>query len=978
MPKDNSTDPRKSFVPLLLPWLLGAAMFVVYFFTLNRWLTLVNIGSVAQVAGYIWQPQLFNPLLYLATLPFHWLAPANIPLALNIFSAGCAALVLVLLARCVALLPQDRTEPQRQREKSDFGFLTGWQSYFPPLLAVLMLGLQLTFWKHATSFTSESFDLLLFATIVWLLLEYRLDEKEWRLTAAVLAYGAGIAEDWAFVGFFPLFLTAIIWIKKLEFFSVRFLIRLVLLGLAGLSLLLLLPLVAKFTTEFKFSIWDALKPNIRLDWQVIKSIKHGDVRIHLALASLATLLPLLLMSIRWASGYGDSSRMGSALASTMVHVFHAAVFSVGVWVMFDPQFSPQQLLNTPSLTLNFFAALSIGYCCGYSLLIFGRKPAPTRRDPNPLPIFPRSIMWLCPIIIGAVFVCAAVCVTTLVYKNRPIIRQINSDTLLKFAQFTTENLPKKDAIVLSDSDTPGQDQPLRTILIQAALDRENRADTSVVLDTVALNWAPYHAHVHRQHPTKFPLTVKPNEANGIPPLKILLLLDSLATSNTLCYLHPSYGYFFEKFYQEPHGLAYPLKKISEKTILPPPLEKSLIAENEKFWNQVVAELDPAIQKALVLPDPTAPKNPLDWLLMHLHPAPELDQNAILAGMLCSRSLNDWGVQLQRAGDLDSAAKRFQQARRFNPDNIAADINLAFNETLRTKTPLEIYPERVNADQFGKYRNWNAVVTANGPFDEISYNFVAGSQFMQNGLFRQAASQFVRVRQLVPENLDTRFQLAQIYLLNHLPDVALEALHDPLTRPEKFGLNENNSTGLNILAAAMHFQKNETAEGIRYVDTEVSRHPNDEILLTAATQAYFTRGLFTNALQIIDRKLARSPDDVTWLFGKGYASIQIGSYHDSIKAMSRILQLQTNNDSARFNRALAYFKSEQLEPARADYAALQATYTNNFPVAYGLAEIAWQKKENAEALRNYQIYLANAPTNTPEFSSVAERVKSLQR
>ena len=145
MPNDNQTDPRKSFVPILLPWLLGAAMFAVYFFTLNRWVTLLNLIPVAQVSGFMWYPQVYGPVTWLATLPFHLLSAAKIPLALNLFSAVCAALVLVLLARCVAILPQDRTEPQRQREKSDYSFLTGWQSYFPPVVAVLMLCNTLSF-----------------------------------------------------------------------------------------------------------------------------------------------------------------------------------------------------------------------------------------------------------------------------------------------------------------------------------------------------------------------------------------------------------------------------------------------------------------------------------------------------------------------------------------------------------------------------------------------------------------------------------------------------------------------------------------------------------------------------------------------------------------------------------------------------------------------------------------------------------------
>ena len=73
------------------------------------------------------------------------------------------------------------------------------------MLAVVVCGLQLTFWEHATNFTGEMFDLLLFAFVIWSLLEYRLDEREGRLYLAALVYGAGMAENWAMVGFFPVF-----------------------------------------------------------------------------------------------------------------------------------------------------------------------------------------------------------------------------------------------------------------------------------------------------------------------------------------------------------------------------------------------------------------------------------------------------------------------------------------------------------------------------------------------------------------------------------------------------------------------------------------------------------------------------------------------------------------------------------------------------------------------------------------------------
>ena len=112
MRNEANADPRENFVPRYLPWLLAAAALVVYLLTLNRWISPMNLGAVAKVCGWTWQQEVFNPLLYLATYPFRWLPAAEIPLALNLFSAVCAAATLGLLARSVAVLPQDRTEAQ--------------------------------------------------------------------------------------------------------------------------------------------------------------------------------------------------------------------------------------------------------------------------------------------------------------------------------------------------------------------------------------------------------------------------------------------------------------------------------------------------------------------------------------------------------------------------------------------------------------------------------------------------------------------------------------------------------------------------------------------------------------------------------------------------------------------------------------------------------------------------------------------------
>ena len=962
-----------------MPWLVALAMLAVYGLTLNHWVTLANILPVAKVSGFTWQPEFFSPLSFLFTYPFRWLPPAIIPLALNLFSAVCAAATLGLLARSVTLLPHDRTEAERVRERNDFAFLTTGSAWFPPVLAVTLLGLEFGFWQHATSFTEESLNLLIFAVVIWLLLEFRLDERMGRLYLATVIYGAGLTNNWALVAFLPVFVAAILWLRGLEFFNLRFLIRMTLCALAGMLFFLLLPTVGKLSGNFSLGFWEMLKPAWRLDWQIIKAIGSGNVRHNLIIMSATTFLPVLVMAIRWSANFGDNSRLGTALSNYMFHVVHAVVFTVCVWVMFDPPFSPGQLSQgTPALTMYYLSALGVGYYCGYYLLVFGKKAVPTRRNPHPMPALPGKFDLLSPVIYWCVYVAAVLAGGTLIYKNLVPIRALNDRTLRTYAQFMEQSLPPGGGILMSDTEGMGYGQQTRTLLMQAALARSGRTRNFLVLDTQSLNWAPYQRYLHKKFPQAWPQTVEEKDMGNVKPLAILGVLNSLAKSNTICYLNPSFGYYFELFYLEPHGLTYQFKTLPGDTLIPPPMSANLIGENQKFWDRFAQAELPRLEKALLPRLAWDINNKADWLLMHLHDQSVVNPNAQLVAGYYSRALDYWGVELQRAGQLPAAADCFTNAQRLNPDNIAAAVNFEFNQSLQTGTATAITPERISADQFGKYRNWNSVLNATGPFDEPSFVFANSALLAQGGLMRQAIAPFNRLRQLAPDNLPVRLWLAQLYLANRLPDRALEALHDPQTHPLRFFLAESNSTEFNLLTAAAHFQKNEAQRGAELFELEISRHPTNATLLTTATRVYFMSGLYTNALRVIDQRLAQTPNDPQWLFGRGYAQLQLGNYPQAITALTRVIILTTNNPTAQFNRALAYLKSDQLDLARADYVQLQNTYTNSFQVSYGLGEVAWRQHNTNEAIKNYQFYLATAPTNSAELKLIRDRLSQLPK
>jgi tetratricopeptide (TPR) repeat protein len=955
-----------------LPWLLAAAMLAVYCCTLNRWVSVFNYATVAKVSGWSWKPEITSPLLYLATYPFRWLPTAQIPVALDFFAAVCAALTLGLLARSVAILPQDRTDAQRARQSSEFSFLTIWSAWLPPVLAVLVCGLQLTFWEHATNFTGEMLDLLLFAFVIWSLLEFRLDRREWRLFLAAFVYGAGMAENGAMVGFFPVFIAAIVWIRGLAFFNARFLGLMALCGLAGISLYLLLPLLTVVSGTVPLTFWEALKYNLATQFFMVKLFfVQPEVRKALWLLSLTSLLPLLAMAFRWKLFYGDTSRAGVALANFMIHLVQAFFLVVCIWVAFDPPISPRSLFprllgfSLPFLTFYYLGALSVGYFSGYFLLVFGKEvnAHPHRQKISPL------LKFIGQVVVTCVCLLSVVAVAGLIYRNAPQIRAANGDTLRTFNSLAVENLPRTGGILLCDD-------PQRLILMQSALASDGRAKDFLPLDTQSLTWPAYHKFLHEKFPKQWPDTITAAEkTNGISPLHLIALLATLAKTNEIFYLHPSFGYYFEEFYLEPHGLIYKLKTLPDDTLLPPLPDKNEIAENNAFWSRAAEQNFAPIENAVAPPDPNASLSAGEKLLKQFHVSRERNVNPLIAGIYYSRGLDYWGVELQRAGLFTNAANFFQTALKLNPANAVAQINLQFNQSLQAGQTATVDLSKTTADAF---HNFNAVLNEDGPFDEPAFCFENGFVMAQyNGYFRQAIAQFERVSELATNYLPARIWLGQLYLASRLPDRAMDALRGPLNAPENFSLAETNKMQLNILLAALYFQKNEVARGTQLLDSELSRHPSDTNLLITVAQAYLASGLFTNALAVINRKLEITPDDPAWLFSKGYVSIQMKRYDDGVAALTRVLSIQTNNPQALFNRAVANLGAEKLDAARADYETLRQTYTNSFQIAYGLGEIAWRKHETNEAVKNYEMYLAGAPAGTVEASNVVERLKSLK-
>ena len=112
----NAGVGQRSLVTRLLPLILAAAGFLLYLLTLNGWISLGNLGLMARISGWFRHPEFGQTLVIALFFPFRCLPETWVPVVLNLFTAGCAAGVLALLARSVSLLPYYQNPPDKKKE----------------------------------------------------------------------------------------------------------------------------------------------------------------------------------------------------------------------------------------------------------------------------------------------------------------------------------------------------------------------------------------------------------------------------------------------------------------------------------------------------------------------------------------------------------------------------------------------------------------------------------------------------------------------------------------------------------------------------------------------------------------------------------------------------------------------------------------------------------------------------------------------
>jgi tetratricopeptide (TPR) repeat protein len=832
-------------------------------------------------------------------------------------------------------------------------------------------------------------------------------------------YGLGVTNNFAMIGFFPCVLVAVLWIKGRTFFDFQFVVRMVIAGLLGLSLYLLLPLVWAFSDNPTVGFWQALRAHLASQKALL--FNAPLLRSRVLILSLTSVLPVLLAGVRWPASFGDTSAAGAALSSLMFRVVHTVFLAACIWVAFDQQFSPRSLgLGRPFLPFYYLGALAIGYFSGYLLLVFGEGRSKSWHRKSPLQLLFNRL------VVAAVWLALFAVPAGLVAKNWNSIRTTNGPLLQHYAEQSAANLPPKGGIVLSD-DAYG------LLLLSAGLGPDGGRHKYALVHTRSLLSPDYHQELHKHYPD-----VWPNVFTNQPPDEViddgslLQLITYLSLSNSLCYLHPSFGYYFERFYLRPQGVVYHLNICPTNSIFPPNLNTNDLATNQKFWDD--------------LSDP----------LKQLANNRKIDsRDAHYLARYYSRALNYWGVALQRANTQPSApaGRVFQLAYDLNTNNVPAQSNLQFNRSLCTGKPHVPETAKSLDEKLGIYRGWEPMLIENGPFDHPDFCMRLGQMFASQNLYRQAALQYDRVRTLERTNLLASLALADVYLraglandvLNEVGRVRSEQKLDAL--PPEFDLElarleasaqfarHNTNEAEKILRAgfakypkypgildtlvqlyiqtdrlpdafstaqaiinadpdrvqsyinqaALYYRTKDTAKALQSIDQILQKSPQQPQALLYKIFLLLETKDYAKARTAIDTLLTVEPENGEALLYKGVVEIETKQFAKAIEPLSRLLERQPNNANGLRNRGVAYLELGELAKAEKDYNTMRRLVSRDYVYVayYGLGEIAFKRNDADAARKYYNLYLQFAPnTDSPELRDekrlVTDRLQGLKQ
>jgi tetratricopeptide (TPR) repeat protein len=391
---------------------------------------------------------------------------------------------------------------------------------------------------------------------------------------------------------------------------------------------------------------------------------------------------------------------------------------------------------------------------------------------------------------------------------------------------------------------------------------------------------------------------------------------------------------------------------------------------EKFWDEAWRDEMTGLDQTA-----TRPSYVNRFLAKHLAIQPVRRDQSMQLGRWCSVALNDWGVDLQQAGLLPGAQRRFEQALTLSTNNISAQVNLNCCTNLLAGNKLNLAGATQIGEKFRSIHQLEQFIGTYGEFDEPGIRCVLGNAWLSAGWPRQAWQEYEHARILAPDAITPQLAQAQLYSRFRFDAEVFETVGRLRPRITNSPAGQALEVELAMLEAKSWISQTNAPQANKILEKLLLAHPEAPAFSEMVFKAYLAFGEVTNALAITEAQLAKTPDNIAALNNQAALLIQARNAAAAIPVLDRALTL-TNLPAIRLNRAIAYLQVTNLAAAEKDYDLVLDSTADQFSVHYGLAQIALGRGDTNLAVQQYSFCLSNAPDDGPKRREVRARLDAL--
>ncbi len=938
------------------PLFAGLMALLIYLGTVSHGATLASLSLTARLCGWDDASLTDHPLFWLLTLPLHGLPAAWLPTALNLFSALCAALALGLLAASVPLLPWQRrldTLPVRQ-------------THLPAGLGLVACGLQFDFWQAATRATGESLQILLLATAIWSLLQFRATQLPGWIKLSVFCWGLGLVENWMMFITAPIFLVIVVILIFRHGLDLRELPPVLLAGAAGFALYALLPMVNGLSPHSGLSCWEAWRDALRATRHLLGNTYFSLWKAQwiTGVASVIFYLVALLPQL-WERVDNATFQKGrlDAIEAWGYRGAQLALLMFGLWLAFDPEFGLRALLRNkegmslPLLSLDFLLALGISRCAGNLLLALDLET----REPHPEH---KNIRSLARAGAPGLVILLALTAVGLVVRNTPTILSVNRLPLARFGEQVLTGLPTSQGVVLSDD-------LLKLFSFRAAADASGGRNRWQCVVPEKLAQPAYRHQLARRWDDPW----LAGATGTVTPADVAGWFATLRQSNQLYYLHSPWGAWLETLYPVPAGLAQQMFEYADRSVDPPGLTRDQLDREEHFWTELKPWLAALQQdaRAGIQEKNQAVHGAMTWLKLPPVARPQSE-------LLCSwyaAALDAWGVTLQQHGRLAAAGQRFAEAMELDGANLSARINHQFNALLVLGLTTGMDESGSLLGELNQPERLARQELACGPVDEPAFCFAAGNLLAARREARQALQQFQRASLLATNTATPGLALADQYLKTGFTSLALQTLgHLRETLPASL-LQTNKAVHLQLalLEASAWVQATNWARADAGLAQLQQDFAGDNSVMEQILEGSLANGDLVRAQSVVDTLLAVRPDDSDLLLNKAWILACQNEFVLARKTLEKAIH-PTDPLSATLLQGNLCQKLGQWEQSIPLFQQLEAAPRFTVAAHWGESEAFLHRQDTNQAIAQLKLALSAAPANSSQQRSIAARLAEL--